>query len=132
MPSSPPQAVLGDWQLVHGHGPEGVVVVPEGHQVTLTVDAQGWSGSAGCNRYHGNIEVEGDRLTVRAVAVTAMMCPDPAVMAAEAAYLAAFSRVTAWSLTAETDVEAATETAGDLLVLNGPGAQLGFRASAAP
>ena len=124
MPSPPPGVVLGDWQLVHGHGPQGEVVVPLGHEVTLTVGAQGWSGTASCNRYHGNVEVDGDGLTVRAVAVTAMMCPDPAVMAAEAAYLAAFTRVTAWSRDVETDV--------DSLVLTGPGVELAFRPSAAP
>jgi heat shock protein HslJ len=59
------------------------VVPPAGHPVTLTVDAGRWSGTAACNRYSGTVEVDGEQLAVRGVAVTAMACLDDAVMAAE-------------------------------------------------
>lgn len=119
MSSSSPLAAVGDWELVHGRGPGGEVLVPDGHPVTLTIGEHGWSGNAACNRYHGNVEVTGDQLAVGAVAVTRMACADPAVMAAEAAYLAAFAQAEGWSL------EGAT------LRLTGPGVELAFRRAAA-
>jgi len=118
--SSPPDILLGDWQLVHGRGPKGEVLVPDGHQVTLTVGEQGWAGTATCNRCHGNVVVEGDALAVGPVAVTRMACADPAVTVAEAAYLAAFTEVERWSIEA------------GRLQLAGPGVQLVFVPAAAP
>jgi heat shock protein HslJ len=115
----PPAALLGDWELRRGRGPDGEVVPPAGHPVTLTVDAGRWSGTAACNRYSSTVEVDGEQLAVRGVAVTAMACLDDAVMAAEAAYLAAFTSVDRWSLD------------GATLYLTGPGVHLGFTRRAA-
>ena len=114
MPPSPPDVLLGDWELRSGCGPDGEVVPPDGHPVTLTIDAGRWSGTAACNRYSGTVEVDGEQLAVRGVAVTAMACLDDAVMAAEAAYLAAFTKVGRWSID------------GDTLRLTGPGTELSF------
>lgn len=116
---SPPEVLLGEWQLLRGSGPQGEILVPDGHPVTLTIAEHGWSGTAACNRYHGTVEVDGAQLAVHPVAVTAMACLDDAVMAAEAAYLAAFTTVDRWSLD------------DDLLQLRGPGAQLVFASRAA-
>jgi heat shock protein HslJ len=114
-----PDALLGDWELRAGSGPEGVVVLTAGHPVTLTIDDGRCSGTAACNRYSGTVEVDGEQLAVRGLAVTAMACLDDAVTAAEAAYLAAFRSVGRWSIEDGT------------LQLTGPGAELQFTRRAA-
>lgn len=114
MVANPPGVLLGDWELRSGSGPDGEVVPPDAHPVTLTIDAGRWSGTAACNRYSGTVEVDGGQLAVRGVAVTAMVCLDDVVMAAEAAYLAAFTKVNRWSMD------------GATLWLTGPGAELLF------
>jgi heat shock protein HslJ len=114
-----PDALLGTWKLHSGSGPVGVVVLPVGHPVTLTIADGRCSGTAACNRYSGTVEVDGEQLAVGGLAVTAMACLDDAVMAAETAYLAAFTRVGRWS------------TEGATLHLTGPGAELLFTRRAA-
>jgi putative lipoprotein len=52
------------------------------------------SGISGCNNYNGSYQVDGDKLTFGALAVTRQMCADPlGVMEQENAYLAALAQV---------------------------------------
>ena len=117
-PDRTPEAMAGSWELVSGYGPDGEVVPQEGHPITLEVDDERWAGSAGCNRYSGSVTLDGDELTMSEVLVTEIACPEEGVMEAEAAYLAAFTSVTRWSL------------AEDTLVLTGPDAELEFTRAA--
>jgi heat shock protein HslJ len=77
------------WRLYVLNGTE----IPEPINVTLTLSPEGEPsegtvfGSAGCNRYNGTYSLEGDRLTVNVLAVTARMCD--ASMETEDAFLAA-------------------------------------------
>jgi heat shock protein HslJ len=77
------------WRLYVLNGQE----IPENINVTLTLSPEGENresavfGSAGCNRYSGTYSLEGDRLTINILAVTAMMCD--ASMETEDAFLAA-------------------------------------------
>ena len=77
------------WRLYVLNGEE----IPENINVTLTLSPEGENpegavfGSAGCNRYSGTYSLEGDRLNLNILAVTAMMCD--ASMETEDAFLAA-------------------------------------------
>ena len=104
----------GDWVLVTGEGPDGPVLAPPSHPITLSIDDDRWSGTAACNRYEGRVELRGEQLTIHGLSATEMACPEDGVMAAEAAYLAAFAAVTS----ATTD--------GSELVLRGPDVGLRF------
>ncbi len=73
--------------------------VPDGVTVTLLVDDGQVSGSAGCNRYVGAVDLEERTLTFDSeIAQTMMACPDE-VAVVEAAYLAALATVTDWRAT---------------------------------
>lgn len=118
--SAPPgddgMAVLdGTWQLVEGDGPEGPVPIPDQAAITLDIDGADWGGTAACNSYGGTVSVEPDgQVSLDGCAVTEMACPDPGVMEAEAAYLAAL-----------TQIDTATRDGGQL-VLTGPDTRLRF------
>lgn len=106
----------GSWQLAEGSAPDGPVPLVEGHPVTLVVeDAEdGLGGTAACNSYGGQYELDGDRITVSELLSTEMACAPPEVMESEQAYLSALAR-------AETVVRD-----GDRLVLAGDGVELVF------
>ena len=60
------------------------------------------SGSTGCNTYFSTYEVDGDDLTLGAIAVTEMWCMEPEdVMDQEQAFLAALASVTSYRLAGE-------------------------------
>jgi heat shock protein HslJ len=77
------------WRLYVLNGEE----IPEAINVTLTLSPESENpegnifGSAGCNRYSGTYSLDGDRLTINILAVTARMCD--ASMETEDAFLAA-------------------------------------------
>ncbi|MBN1937786.1 MAG: META domain-containing protein [Anaerolineae bacterium] len=49
----------------------------EGTTITATFEEGRVSGSAGCNSYSGLYEVDGDKITVGALAITMMACVEP-------------------------------------------------------
>lgn len=62
------------------------------HFPTLEFSADGASGHAGCNRWHGQaVRDGGDGLAFSAIGATRMMCPPPA-MATERAMMSALER----------------------------------------
>lgn len=83
----------GDWQLTSGTGPAGEVPLGDGSEVTLTIAGTAWSGQA-CNSYSGDVQVDGDAVTIGPMTRTEMGCPDGRIMEAEAAYHAALEAVT--------------------------------------
>jgi heat shock protein HslJ len=92
-----------EWTLVAGvEGPPDAVP-------TVTFEDGRVSGSAGCNWYGGDYELEGDAIAISEIAVSAMGCPDQE-METEEFYLAAFLDVDGWSLE---DGELVLAAAGD-------------------
>jgi heat shock protein HslJ len=62
--------------------------------VTAQFQSTNVSGIAGCNNYNGSYQLDGNKLTFGALAVTQKACADPrGVMEQENAYLAALSQV---------------------------------------
>lgn len=92
-PSAAPADLSGAWTLDVGTGPEGDLEILENHPITLSIEGSEISGSAACNSYGARIErpITGG-VTIGEVGMTAMGC-DAAVMASEAAYVDALSRV---------------------------------------
>ena len=86
-----PAALDGDWQLTTGTV-DGTDLDLSAGVVTLTIDGDGWSGTAACNQYFATATGEGDQVTVGGVGSTEMACDEPR-MTLESAYLTALQRV---------------------------------------
>jgi heat shock protein HslJ len=69
---------------------EMVDVLPDS-EITIELQSGELNGSAGCNRYFGSYELDGDRLTVGPLGATRMTCGD-ALDGQERQYLAALER----------------------------------------
>lgn len=106
-------AMDGEWTLTSGNGPDGDVPVGDGVEVTLVIDGSAWSGHA-CNRYSGEVEIDGDAVSIPAMARTEMGCLDDRVTEAETTYHAALGVVTTVTV------------AEDALTLAGDDAELVF------
>ncbi|HKJ56117.1 MAG TPA: META domain-containing protein [Nitriliruptoraceae bacterium] len=86
-----------EWVLVELNGDEPLADVV----VDLMITEDQLSGSGGCNRYMGGIDVDDPSLTIEPeIATTMMACPDE-IMAQENAYLAALNTVTDYSASDE-------------------------------
>jgi heat shock protein HslJ len=110
---------MGDWVLTGGSIDGGDAPVLPDHRITMTITGSRINGTAACNGYGGEIIMGADGLHLENLGQTAMACEDPA-MAAEAAYMAALTRVR--EIVREEDV----------LVARGDGVELRFEALAPP
>ncbi|NYJ04740.1 META domain-containing protein [Petropleomorpha daqingensis] len=99
--------VLGEWVLVSG------VPQPSGVPATLVVEDAQLRGISFCNHYAGSYTLDGDVLAVSGLGGSDMGC-EPAVMAAETAFLTALGRA-----------DRVTRDGADL-VLSGPEGSLRF------
>nr|WP_274387825.1 META domain-containing protein [Salsipaludibacter albus] len=73
--------------------------VPDIAEITLTVEDGQLSGSAGCNRYTGTVDLADQSISMDSeVASTMMACPED-VMALEQSYLAAIASAAGWTAT---------------------------------
>jgi heat shock protein HslJ len=79
------QTYILDWYL-DDSGEKTPILT--GTQITLQVDQDQISGSAGCNSYSAQFELDGDQISIGPAISTMMACPEP-VMQQESAYLAA-------------------------------------------
>lgn len=103
----------GAWTLQRGTVDGGALQLVPGAQLSLRIEGSEVGGIAACNHYGGEMSRDGGRITMSALSMTEMGCPEP-IMALEAAYLGALSRV-----------EAAARS-GDQLRLTGPGTELDY------
>lgn len=89
--TQPPPAELlpgEDWVLLAS---------PAAGRTTLRVEDGRFSGQAPVNRYSGSLQIDGERLTLSAVASTKMAGP-PEPMAAEVEYFQTLPKVTTWEV----------------------------------
>jgi heat shock protein HslJ len=80
------------WQAIsYNNGKQAVINVLAGTELTADFGADGsLSGSAGCNQYTGQYEINGNQITIGPLASTKMYCEGPAgVMDQESQFLAA-------------------------------------------
>jgi heat shock protein HslJ len=103
----------GEWILQRGTVGGQALQLVEGARVSLRIDGSDIGGTAACNHYGGEMDRDGDRITIGALSMTEMACAEP-IMALEAAYLDGLSRVD----TARRD--------GGQLRLTGPATELDF------
>jgi heat shock protein HslJ len=104
---SPGSTPDGDWVLTGG------IDLVDGFPITMSIEGSEVSGRAACNSYSGTVTVDGARLTIGEIGATEMGC-QPAVMAAESAFIAALLRVVSF------------DRDGDRLTLSGPEIALSF------
>ena len=115
-PAAVPQAgMLGGWELVEGTADGTPIPRPPGGRATLDVEADTLGGTAFCNGYGGNYQLDAGRLRLENAGATEMACA-PELMAAEEAYLTVFF---AGELRATVD--------GDQLTLESDAGALRFR-----
>jgi heat shock protein HslJ len=70
-------------------------------EVTAQFEAGEIGGSAGCNRYFGSYEIEGDKLTIGPLGSTEMYCLPDEVMEQERGFLAALSGAASYRIEGE-------------------------------
>ncbi len=104
----------GRWQLQAGSNQGQPVPIVAGSKITLDIEGSRVGGTAACNSYGGNLQIDSSSIVISELFQTEMACVDDRLMASEAAYLAALPRVT----TAARD--------GGSLVLSGPQVELRF------
>jgi len=83
---------LGDQTVPSAHGPSARPA-----ELLLEPDQPRFSGSDGCNRLMGPLQLEGESLRFGKVAGTMMACPDEA-MEFERRFVAAIEKVRRWSI----------------------------------
>jgi heat shock protein HslJ len=106
-------ALEGRWTLVDRTALGGAKG-DRGPDITLEIQGDSLSASAGCNRAAGSIKEQGGRLEIGPLASTMMACP-PAVAKVEARFFGVLERRPSYVLK------------GDLLTLSGAGDTLTFK-----
>lgn len=98
------------WQLAELNG----AALVDGSVITLEIDGDRVAGSAGCNRYNGQLEVDGDQLAFGPLMGTRMFCGQDGLMDQENAFQATLAAVDSFDLS------------GESLTLSGPDGDLLF------
>ncbi len=86
----------------------------EGTALTLKFEDGTLGGSAGCNSYGGNYEVNADQLTTGEIASTLMACMDDGVMKQESLYLAVLGNAQFFTLS-ESELRISSSDGGELV-----------------
>jgi heat shock protein HslJ len=89
------------WQVVaYNNGQQAVTSVLAGSTLTMQFGEDGvLSGNGGCNNYNGTYTVDGDKITIGALAATRMACSDPAgVMEQETLFLTALQTAATYKI----------------------------------
>ncbi|WP_255331389.1 META domain-containing protein [Methanocalculus taiwanensis] len=76
--------------------------VLSGTTITLVFDEEALSGSAGCNRYFGSFEANGNGIAIDGIGSTKMFCGDAGVMDQEQKYIATLGEVSSFEIGSET------------------------------
>ena len=80
---------------------EGATPVGETPPTLAFDDADGVSGTTGCNQYSGEVTIEGNELTFGPLATTRMACLDNATAAQEQDFVGAVQSVTSYTIDGE-------------------------------
>ena len=96
VPPSRLEGVL--WEVTgYNNGRQAVVGPLIGTQLTLAFQDGRVSGNSGCNRFHGEFEVDGGALKIGPLATTRMAC-DETLMTQEREFLRALESATKWAI----------------------------------
>lgn len=82
----------GLWTLRSGHSASGEIEIAAGTRITMEIDGDHLTGSAGCNSYGGAVAVEGDSFEAGGLALSEIGCP-PGPAEAEARFVEAIGAV---------------------------------------
>lgn len=94
--NSPISFLNGDWVLTELTVDGQTITLPTGAEVTLTIDGDQVSGSAGCNTFTGTATLADGAASFGPLATTRKACPEE-VMAVETAVLQLFANATTYS-----------------------------------
>lgn len=87
------------WTLLSLKAPDGQPQeVLQDTRITAEFKDGQVTGTAGCNRYFGSYETDGDSLTIGPAGSTMMYCPPEELMLQETAYLASLSNVASYDI----------------------------------
>ena len=115
-PISSPEIEGPTWQLVDGTVDGEPVQPPASHPITLRFEDGVAGGTASCNGYGGDYQIDGNVLTLGPLANTEMGCEPPETMSAESLFLRGLGKVRL------------VEIEDPNLVLTGDGVELSFEA----
>lgn len=90
----------GEWRLVTGVDADGRFKPAPGAPITMAIDGEVMSGSAGCNSYDGSIQIDGSSITARSGAMTEIGCSGR-VGENEGRYINAVDTIDAYEMTAK-------------------------------
>jgi heat shock protein HslJ len=96
-----PKLAGTSWTVIdYNNGQEAVVSAIIGTEMDATFGEDGLlAGSAGCNNYNTNYEVNGDKIIIGPAATTRKMCAEPeGIMEQEQQYLAALETAATYSI----------------------------------
>ena len=88
------EAILGEWIVTSYLSGDAITSVLGGVEMTTTFAPLEVTGSAGCNRFNGPYEVDGDAITIGPLASTKAACPTDELQQQETDYLAALGLAT--------------------------------------
>lgn len=103
----------GTWQMTSGTVDGEAIPLVESHPITIEFEGAQLSGTASCNRYSGEFDLDGATITIGPVAMTEMACVPEETMEAEALFGQGLTRVD-------------TVTMDEGLTLSGDGVELVF------
>lgn len=86
----------GNWVLTWGRDTLGMIPIPEGRRVTMTIDGNEVGGTSPCNAYGGKIKLAGDSIAITNMLSTLVGCEiRPGLN--EDPFLKALTAVAQWS-----------------------------------
>ena len=113
-PAESPQVEGVTWQLNEGVVDGNPIDPPASHPITISFADGVASGTASCNGYGGDFQIDGNVVTLGALAITEMACEPPETMSAESLFMQGLSRVRL------------ANVAGSKLTLSGDGVEMTF------
>ena len=115
-PVSSPEVEGPTWQLVDGAVEGDDIDPPASHPITIRFEDGQVGGTASCNSYGGEYQIDGNVVTLGQLANTEMGCAPPETMSAESLFLRGLGKVRL------------VEIEDSILSLTGDGVEMSFEA----
>ena len=93
--------LAGSWIVTSYYTGAAVQSIVGGAELTADFDDAQVSGSGGCNRFNGSVDVSRDRITIGPLASTMALCTDPQLQTQEDHYFAALELATTYLVTGD-------------------------------
>jgi heat shock protein HslJ len=96
-------SLLGEWKVVQYQDQQGAMrQVIDASEVTVAFGVEGKiSGSAGCNRYFCNVQIQEGSWTISTIGTTIMFCDEPGIMDQEGSFFRALGSVKSYHMSGD-------------------------------